>query len=186
MTDYSTQACTVEPKESSSESPVDVSKPAEGLVTLYQAKLKKVRQQLDELTKKQTSLISQLEDENRRFTNVETLEDLQQTFVVLKLYQTKLVAIKKEMIQLHDRATKLKKRALKLQQTKQKAALHREHQRELQLQRETDLIAKPSSSHENNPPSGWLAAFLLTISAQPVERVLRRESHDLPFFLDPE
>ncbi|XP_023725195.1 biogenesis of lysosome-related organelles complex 1 subunit 6 isoform X2 [Cryptotermes secundus] len=147
MTDYSTQACTVEPKESSSESPVDVSKPAEGLVTLYQAKLKKVRQQLDELTKKQTSLISQLEDENRRFTNVETLEDLQQTFVVLKLYQTKLVAIKKEMIQLHDRATKLKKRALKLQQTKQKAALHREHQRELQLQRETDLIAKPSSSH---------------------------------------
>lgn len=29
-------------------------------------------------SKKQTSLISQLEDENRRFTNVETLEDLQQ------------------------------------------------------------------------------------------------------------
>lgn len=37
-------------------------------------------------------------------------------------------------------------RALKLQQTKQKAALHRQQQRELQLQRETDLIAKPSSS----------------------------------------
>jgi hypothetical protein len=40
----------------------------------------------------------------------------------------------------------VQKRALKLQQTKQKAALHREQQRELQLQRETDLIAKPSSS----------------------------------------
>jgi hypothetical protein len=41
----------------------------------------------------------------------------------------------------------VQKRALKLQQTKQKAALHREQQRELQLQRETDLIAKPPSSH---------------------------------------
>jgi hypothetical protein len=40
----------------------------------------------------------------------------------------------------------VQKRALKLQQTKLKAALNREQQRELQLQRETDLIAKPSSS----------------------------------------
>lgn len=39
---------------------------------------------------------------------------------------------------------------------------------------------------ENNPPSGWLAALLLAISTQPVERVLSWESHDLPFFLDPE
>jgi hypothetical protein len=29
-------------------------------------------------------------------------------FIMVKAYQTKLVAIKKEMIQLHDRATKLK------------------------------------------------------------------------------
>jgi hypothetical protein len=47
----------------------------------------------------------------------------------------------------------LQKRALKLQQTKQKAALHREQQRELQLQRETDLIAKPVSSHSERENS---------------------------------
>nr|AGM32891.1 putative pallidin [Coptotermes formosanus] len=92
------------------------------------------------------TLIDQLQDENSRFTNVQTSDDLQQMFMMVKLYQTKLVVIKKEMLQLHDRATKLKKRALRLQQTKQKAALHREQQRELQLQRETDLIAKPPSS----------------------------------------
>jgi hypothetical protein len=39
---------------------------------------------------------------------------------------------------------------------------------------------------ENNSPSGWLAAPLLTISTKPIERVLGRESHYLPFFLDPE
>ncbi|KDR19214.1 Pallidin [Zootermopsis nevadensis] len=124
----------------------DVSKLAVGLLALYQPELKKVKQQLDELTKKQTSLIDKLQDENRRFNNVQTSEELQQMFTTVKLYQTKLVTIKKEMMQLYDRATKLKTRALKLQQTKQKAALHRQQQRELQLQRETDLIAKPSSS----------------------------------------
>ncbi|XP_021920330.1 biogenesis of lysosome-related organelles complex 1 subunit 6-like isoform X2 [Zootermopsis nevadensis] len=116
MTDNPTQACAFVPQESSSDG------------------------------KKQTSLIDKLQDENRRFNNVQTSEELQQMFTTVKLYQTKLVTIKKEMMQLYDRATKLKTRALKLQQTKQKAALHRQQQRELQLQRETDLIAKPSSS----------------------------------------
>ncbi|XP_021920329.1 biogenesis of lysosome-related organelles complex 1 subunit 6-like isoform X1 [Zootermopsis nevadensis] len=146
MTDNPTQACAFVPQESSSDGVDDVSKLAVGLLALYQPELKKVKQQLDELTKKQTSLIDKLQDENRRFNNVQTSEELQQMFTTVKLYQTKLVTIKKEMMQLYDRATKLKTRALKLQQTKQKAALHRQQQRELQLQRETDLIAKPSSS----------------------------------------
>jgi len=47
----------------------------------------------------------------------------------------------------------LQKRALRLQQAKQKAALHREQQRELQLQRETDLIAKPVSSYSEKERS---------------------------------
>lgn len=47
----------------------------------------------------------------------------------------------------------VQKRALKLQQTKQKAALQREQQRELQLQRETDLIAKPPSHNERGKSS---------------------------------
>lgn len=147
MTDYSTQTSADLSQESESDRTVDVNKLAVGLLALYEPQLKKVQQQLDELTKKQISLIDQLKDENRRFTDVQTSEDLQQMFTMAKVYQTKLVVIKKEMLQLHDRATKLKKRALRLQQTKQKAALHREQQRELQLQRETDLIAKPVSSY---------------------------------------
>lgn len=146
MTDNATQRSAVVPQESKSDGTVDVNKLADGLLALYEPQLKKVQQQLDELIKKQMTLIDQLQDENSRFTNVQTSDDLQQMFMMVKLYQTKLVVIKKEMLQLHDRATKLKKRALRLQQTKQKAALHREQQRELQLQREADLIAKPPSS----------------------------------------
>jgi len=153
MTDYSTQTSAVVPQESESDGTDDVSKLAVGLLALYEPQLKKVQQQLDEVTKKQISLIDQLTDENCRFTDVQTSEDLQEMFMMARLYQTKLVVIKKEMLQLHDRATKLKKRALKLQQTKQKAALHREQQRELQLQRETDLIAKPVSSNSEKEKS---------------------------------
>ncbi|XP_069692475.1 biogenesis of lysosome-related organelles complex 1 subunit 6 [Periplaneta americana] len=143
MTDLTKQTTAVVPQETSNVSVADVEKLAAGLLALYQPELKKVKHQLDELTKKQGGLVEQLEQENSRFNAAHTSEDLQEMFAMVKLYQTKLVAIKKDMSQLHDKATKLKKRALKLQQTKQRAALQREQQRELQLQRETDLIAKP-------------------------------------------
>jgi hypothetical protein len=153
MTDYTTETSAIVPQASESDRTVDVNKLTVGLLALYEPQLKKVKQQLDELTKKQISLIDQLKEENCRFINVQTSDDLQQMFSMVKLYQTKLVVIKKEMLQLHERSTKLKKRALKLQQTKQKAALHREQQRELQLQRETSLIAKPVSSHSERENS---------------------------------
>lgn len=89
----------------------DVSKLAVGLLALYQPELKKVKQQLDELTlvgllmgmwhwhkyagskytftlcssKKQTSLIDKLQDENRRFNNVQTSEELQQMVLIISV-----------------------------------------------------------------------------------------------------
>lgn len=69
------------------------------------------------------------------------------------------MAVKKEMTTLHDRATKMKKRALKLQQRKEKQALQRQQQREAQLLREQELVGKPyvpqvsSSLSNSNTPS---------------------------------
>lgn len=71
------------------------------------------------------------------------------------------MAVKKEMTILHDRATKMKKRALKLQQRKEKLALQRQQQREAQLHREQELVGKvnvsspasPTSPSNANPPS---------------------------------
>ncbi|XP_067003334.2 biogenesis of lysosome-related organelles complex 1 subunit 6 [Anabrus simplex] len=137
---------------SDSDSLVDqaaVNKLATGLLGLYQPELKKVKQQLDELTKKQGSLIGQLQEENKRFADVQASDELQQMFTMVKHYQGRLTAVKKEMTQLHERTAKLKKRAMKLQQLKQKEALHRQHQKELQLQREEELIAKPSSTNQS-------------------------------------
>ncbi|KAG7232619.1 hypothetical protein INR49_008320 [Caranx melampygus] len=72
------------------------------------------------------------------------LLDLNSLFTEAKVYHNKLVNIRKEMIMLHEKTTKLKKRALKLQQQKQKEALEKEQQREKELERERQLIAKPA------------------------------------------
>ncbi|KAF6128991.1 biogenesis of lysosomal organelles complex 1 subunit 6 [Phyllostomus discolor] len=65
-------------------------------------------------------------------------------FTEAKHYHTKLVNIRKEMLMLHEKTSKLKKRALKLQQKRQKEELEREQQREKEFEREKQLTAKPA------------------------------------------
>ncbi|XP_049952868.1 biogenesis of lysosome-related organelles complex 1 subunit 6-like isoform X3 [Schistocerca serialis cubense] len=92
-----------------------------GLLSLYELDLVKAKGQLDELTKKQMSVITQLQDENEKLNKMQCTNDLQEM-----------------------------KRAMKLQQIKQKEALQRQHQRELQIQREQELIAKPLAAQKKN------------------------------------
>ncbi|XP_034245314.1 biogenesis of lysosome-related organelles complex 1 subunit 6-like isoform X1 [Thrips palmi] len=149
---------------------------AAGLMTFYEPELKRFREQLAEVVgppesppcigssnlqallnmrNKQNTLIEQLQDENKRFVDTQNAEELQGMFVTVKAYQTKLMAVKKDMTTLHDRVTKMKKRALKLQQRKEKQALQRQQQREAQLLREQELVGKPntSSSKATSPTS---------------------------------
>ncbi|XP_049783695.1 biogenesis of lysosome-related organelles complex 1 subunit 6-like isoform X1 [Schistocerca cancellata] len=121
-----------------------------GLLSLYESDLVKAKGQLDELTKKQMSVITQLQDENEKLNKMQCTNDLQEMCTMVKQYHTKLTTIKKDMSQLHERSLKLKKRAMKLQQIKQKEALQRQHQRELQIQREQELIAKPLAAQKKN------------------------------------
>ncbi|KAL0106493.1 hypothetical protein PUN28_016300 [Cardiocondyla obscurior] len=74
----------------------------------------------------------------------ETLEDidLNDMFSTVKIYQGKLTVIRKEMINIHERTSKLKKRVLRLQQIKQKEAMNKEQQREQELRREQELIGR--------------------------------------------
>ncbi|XP_032671946.1 biogenesis of lysosome-related organelles complex 1 subunit 6 isoform X3 [Odontomachus brunneus] len=91
-----------------------VEKLAEGLLSIYQPPLEQVKKDLLELTSKQETLLAQMQSENKKIN--ETFED----------------------IDLNDM-----KRALRLQQIKQKEALNREQQREQELRREQELIARP-------------------------------------------
>lgn len=121
-----------------------VDKLTEGLLTHYLPDLQNSKRALQELTQNQLILLDTLDQEVTKFRDCNMLLDLNSLFTEAKVYHNKLVNIRKEMIMLHERTTKLKKRALKLQQLKQKEALEKEQQREKELERERQLIAKPA------------------------------------------
>ncbi|KAF0043043.1 hypothetical protein F2P81_004380 [Scophthalmus maximus] len=121
-----------------------VDKLTEGFLSHYLPDLQNSKRALQELTQNQLILLDTLDQEVTKFRECNALPDLNSLFTEAKVYHNKLVNIRKEMIVLHDRTTKLKKRALKLQQQKQKEALEKEQQREKELERERQLVAKPA------------------------------------------
>lgn len=137
-------------EKKSSEDAIDFSKAVEklteGLLNTCQSPLEHVRKELSELTGKQEALLAQMQLENKKIH--ETFEDidLNDMFAAIKVYQGKLAVIRKEMINIHERTYKLKKRALRLQQIKQKEALNKEQQREQELRREQELIGRSTNN----------------------------------------
>ncbi|XP_060889666.1 biogenesis of lysosome-related organelles complex 1 subunit 6 [Labrus mixtus] len=121
-----------------------VDKLTEGLLSHYLPDLQNSKRALQELTQNQLVLLDTLDQEVTKFRECNGLLDLNSLFTEAKVYHNKLVNIRKEMIMLHEKTTKLKKRSLKLQQQKQKEALEKEQQREKELERERQLIAKPA------------------------------------------
>ncbi|KAF7647847.1 hypothetical protein LDENG_00165750 [Lucifuga dentata] len=121
-----------------------VDKLTEGLLSHYLPDLQNSKRALQELTQNQLILLDTLDQEVTKFRECNTLLDLNSLFTEAKFYHNKLVNVRKEMMMLHEKTTKLKKRALKLQQQKQKEALEKEQQREKELEREKQLIAKPA------------------------------------------
>ncbi|XP_076027374.1 biogenesis of lysosome-related organelles complex 1 subunit 6 [Genypterus blacodes] len=121
-----------------------VDKLTEGLLGHYLPDLQNSKRALQELTQNQVILLDTLDQEVTKFRECNALLDLNSLFTEAKFYHHKLVSIRKEMMMLHEKTTKLKKRALKLQQQKQKEALEKEQQREKELERERQLIAKPA------------------------------------------
>lgn len=121
-----------------------VAKLTEGLLSHYLPDLQNSKQVLQELTQNQVILLDTLDQEVTKFRECNALLDLNLLFTEAKVYHNKLVNIRKEMMMIHEKTTKLKKRALKLQQQKQKEALEKEQQREKELERERQLTAKPA------------------------------------------
>lgn len=87
---------------------------------VYVDDLKSLANPLDELRRNQEVLIESVQRENSRFSDTLTTLNLQEMFRNIAHYQAKLVAIKKDMVSLHEKSQKLKKRALKLQAIKEK------------------------------------------------------------------
>ncbi|KAJ8271676.1 hypothetical protein COCON_G00105350 [Conger conger] len=121
-----------------------VEKLTNGLISHYLPDLQNSKRALQELTQNQGILLDTLDQEITKFRECNSLLDMHSLFTEAKIYHNKLVSIRKEMMMLHEKTTKLKKRALKLQQQRQKEALEKEQQREKELERERQLTAKPA------------------------------------------
>lgn len=117
---------------------------SEGLVTHYLPNLQSSKLALQELTQNQVVLLDTLDQEIAKFKECNSILDINTLFSEAKYYHNKLVNIRKEMIMLHEKTSKLKKKALKLQQKKQEENLKEEQQRERELEREKQLTARPA------------------------------------------
>ncbi|XP_063782081.1 biogenesis of lysosome-related organelles complex 1 subunit 6 [Pseudophryne corroboree] len=117
---------------------------SEGLISHYLPNLQTSKLALQELTQNQVVLLDTLDQEISKFKECNSVLDINTLFSEAKYYHNKLVNIRKEMMLLHEKTSKLKKRALKLQQKKQEDNLKQEQQRERELEREKQLTAKPA------------------------------------------
>lgn len=110
--------------------------------------LKTLQASLGDLTRNQGLLLDTVQQENSRFADsMGSLDDMLQR---ARLYQAKLVRIKRDMVELQQRSSRLRKRALRLQQMKQKEALQAEQQRQRDLERTRQL--QPRVALQPAPP----------------------------------
>ncbi|XP_032906592.1 biogenesis of lysosome-related organelles complex 1 subunit 6 [Amblyraja radiata] len=121
-----------------------VEKLTEGLISHYLPDLKQLKNALQELTQNQVVLLDTLEQQIAKFRECHLVLDINALFTEAKCYHDKLVNIRREMVTLHEKTSRLKKRALKLQQQRRKDELEHEQRREKELERERQLIAKPA------------------------------------------
>ncbi|XP_016309194.1 biogenesis of lysosome-related organelles complex 1 subunit 6-like [Sinocyclocheilus anshuiensis] len=144
-----TVCCVMEDVMCVDEHPVE--RLTDGFLSHYLPELCCSKRALQELTQNQVILLDMLEQEVTKFRECNATIDLNTLFTEATVYHRKLVNIRREMIVLHDKTTRLKKRVLKLQQHKQKEDLEREQQRERELERERRLIAKPAKRSDAEP-----------------------------------
>lgn len=116
-----------------------------GLISLTGAPMVNVEKQLKELTSKQEFLITQIHNENLKVSEVQYSPEIQETFAKLKVYNNKLLNLKKDMKLIYERSLKLKKRALRLQQTKE-----REQNKVHNEKTKTEIFYEDGSSSSGN------------------------------------
>lgn len=122
--------------------PSVVEKLSIGLLEICLPSLQKSKSSLDDLLQNQQFLTESVQQENSKFADCRDIEELSKTMNQARKYHTKLINLKKEMNFLSDKGVKLKRRALKIQQQKQKEDLQRVQQRMREQEREKMLEAK--------------------------------------------
>jgi len=123
---------------------------SDGLLAHLLPPLESSKAHVDDLLKKQNHVLEVIEAENQRYQRTEAIQELSLKTAQIKVYHEKLLTIRKTMATLHDRSTRLKRRALKLQTEKQKEALAKATARDKEREREKKLVAKTDCASSPN------------------------------------
>jgi len=120
----------------------------EGFVARFLPSLLKAQSSISQIKSSQAVLIESVQQETSKFTDFQANIDLKETMVKAKQYHNKLLKLRKEMTDLHEKSKRLKKRAVKLQQQKQKEELTRAHNMEKEFEKERMLTARLAPAQE--------------------------------------
>lgn len=85
---------------------------------------------MDEIHKNQDAIMGSIEQENLRYHDMQSANDLDSMISRAKQYQDKLLDIKKSMLIVKDKTIRLRRKAVKLLEDKNKEALELQRTRE--------------------------------------------------------
>eukprot|EP01112_Ceratiomyxa_fruticulosa_P001013 TRINITY_DN1097_c0_g1_i2.p1 TRINITY_DN1097_c0_g1~~TRINITY_DN1097_c0_g1_i2.p1 ORF type:complete len:197 (-),score=50.14 TRINITY_DN1097_c0_g1_i2:212-802(-) len=153
-----------------------VEKLAQGLTGSFSVGIEQINSKLEELTQSQQDMISLLQSESKKLSTLPDIEFITQTFAQVNGYMVAIQQLQKDMHNLSERMTRLKKKAAGLSQRKTVAETNLAIQREKMLLHEQQLIAKPSKtllsqaeSPPTSPPSAQKTATVPVIAPAPAK-----------------
>ena len=102
---------------------------------------------LDKLNTRQEILTVAVQKEGERLNEGRAKYGVDHMLTLTNIYRNKLVKVKENMQILAERSEKLRKRAVRLQEEKQRESMDREARRAKERQREKDLIARQAAQN---------------------------------------
>ena len=123
-----------------------VSECSEAVVDHYGVTFTCLGSSLDKLNSKQEILAVRVHQEGEKLSEELAKHKVEQMISITNIYRNKLVKIKEDMESLTERSARLRVRAARLQDEKQRESMERENRREKERLREKELIAKPANS----------------------------------------
>ena len=123
-----------------------VSQCSEAVVDHYGVTFACLGSSLEKLNSKQEVLAVRVHHEGEKLREERARHKVEQMLSITNIYRAKLVKIREDMQALTERSGRLRLRAARLQDEKQRESMERENRREKERLRERELIARPVNS----------------------------------------
>ena len=123
-----------------------VSQCSEAVVDHYGVTFACLGSSLEKLNSKQEVLAVRVHQEGEKLREERARHKVEQMVSITNIYRAKLVKIREDMQALTERSGRLRLRAARLQDEKQRESMERENRREKERLRERELIARPVNS----------------------------------------